>query len=132
MATNLENMSSNLKMKRLIALALIIFTTHVTNTIAEGICATEQCEKAEKIPNLPDDVKAFVNQRDGCDYFRSEPWPEGNYPGAKERRSFISNNLKELCTGTDMRLRTLRKKYRHNQVLNELLNGYEEKIELSN
>ena len=99
------------------------------NAKAEGICATEQCEEAAKIHDLPSDVKAFVQTRDGCDYFRSEPWPEGDDPYSKERRQFILKNLKETCTGTDTTLRELRDKYRGNEILNDLLKGYEGSIE---
>ena len=101
----------------------------VGSVVADGDCATEQCEKARKISNLPADVKSFAEQRDGCDYFRSEPWPEGSGAAAKERRDFISKSLKKFCIGTDKRLQALRKKYRNDRVVIELLQGYEDDIE---
>ena len=97
---------------------------------ADEVCATEQCEKAAKIFNLPEDVNAFVWLRDGCDYFRSEPWPEGNDTYSKERRQFILKNLEKTCTGTDRKLMDLRNKYRNNQAVYELLKGYEDRIEV--
>ena len=116
-------------MKTLITIFLILSSTFAGSVTAGGICATELCEKAEKIPNLPPDVRAFVDDRDGCDHFRGEPWSEGNDPEVKGRREFIFQNLKELCTGTDKRLKELRKKYRHEKLISELLDGYEVKIE---
>ncbi len=94
------------------------------------MCATEQCEKAQNIPNLPSDVKMFVEQRDGCDHFRGEPWPEADNQESKERREFILRKIRELCTGTDGRLTDLRKKYGDSRVLGELLNEYEDQVEL--
>lgn len=98
--------------------------------MAEGICATELCENVQKISGLPSDVTSFVGQRDGCDHFRGEPWDGGDDPEIKERREFIFQNIKDLCTGTDIRLEKLRHKYRHNQEIVELLKEYEDQIEL--
>lgn len=111
-------------------MSILFFSCIVVGDVkAEEICATEQCEKAAKIHELPDEVNAFVRLRDGCDYFRSEPWPEGNAPDSKERRQFILQNLEETCTGTDRKLMDLRNKYRNNQAVYELLIGYEDRIE---
>ena len=116
-------------MKALI-MGIIVFSSFLAGSVAaDGGCATEQCEEAQKIPNLPTDVKSFVEQRDGCDHFRGEPWPEGNNPEDKERRDFISKNLKNLCTGTDNSLKKLRNKYRNNPAIVELLRKYEDRIE---
>lgn len=116
-------------MKIIFASIFTLTSLVFSNAEAEGVCATEQCEKAAKIHELPVDVKAFVQTRDGCDYFRSEPWPEGDDPDSKERQQFILNNLKETCTGTDTKLHELRDKYRDNQILSDLLEGYEDRIE---
>ncbi len=107
----------------------MIFNIIVSDAKAEGSCATEQCENAARIHKLPDEVDAFVQLRDGCDHFRGEPWPEGNDLGSKSRRQFILQNLKETCTGTDQQLKMLRSKYRNNQLISELLKGYEDRIE---
>ncbi|MDO8311192.1 MAG: hypothetical protein Q7T25_04565 [Sideroxyarcus sp.] len=116
-------------MKTFFISILIFFSIVVSDAEADGSCATEQCEKAAKLHGLPDEVDAFVRLRDGCDYFRSEPWPEGDDPDSKDRREFIHQNLKETCTGTDRKLRKLRSKYRNNQIVNEFLKGYEDRIE---
>jgi len=116
-------------MKNIIASALILSSFPAANVVAERNCATEQCERAQTISNLPAEVKSFVDQRDGCDHFRGEPWDGGDDPDVKERREFIFQNIKELCTGADRRLRELRKKYRNDKVITELLKGYEDRIE---
>ena len=79
---------------------------------------------------LPSDIQTFIDQREGCDHFRGEPWDSGNDPEVKERREFIFQNLKKLCTGTDKRLADLRQKYRDNPVVSDYLNNYEAHIEL--
>jgi len=118
-------------MKITILTILIIVGLFCGTTIGDEICATEQCEKAQQIRNLPADVKSFVDRRDGCDHFRGEPWDTGDDPIKKERREFIFEKLKELCTGTDNQLKELREKYREDEVLINLLEKYESKIELN-
>jgi hypothetical protein len=116
-------------MKTLITTILAVATLAAGILYADDGCATEQCSKASKITDLPDDVGMFVSQRDACDHFRGEPWAEGNDPLAEDRRQFLSKNLKEFCTGTDRQLKELRNKYHYNRAVSELLNGYESRIE---
>ncbi|MHB1140155.1 MAG: hypothetical protein ACYC1T_00160 [Sulfuricaulis sp.] len=80
--------------------------------------------------DLPVDVQSFIDDRDGCDHFRGEPWGAGDDPEVKERREFIFENIKKLCTGTDKRLAELRNKYRNDPVVIERLRVYEDNIEL--
>ncbi len=80
--------------------------------------------------DLPADVQSFIDARDGCDHFRGEPWGAGDDPEVKERREFIFENIKKLCTGTDKRLAELRIKYRNDPVMVERLRVYEDSIEL--
>lgn len=79
--------------------------------------------------DLPADVQAFIDERDGCDHFRGEPWGAGDDPEIKERREFIFKNIKKLCTGTDKRLAELRNKYRNDPAVIERLRVYEDSIE---
>ena len=116
-------------MKIIFASIVILTSIILSNSAAEGVCATEHCEQAEKMHELPSDVKEFVEMRDGCDYFRSEPWPEGDDSYSKERRQIILRNLKETCTGTDEKLKELRNKYRDNHILNDFLKAYEGRVE---
>jgi hypothetical protein len=80
-------------------------------------------------PTLPAEVRAFIDDRDGCDHFRGEPWSSGDDPDIKERREFIFENIRKLCTGTDKRLASLRKKYRGNLTVLKQLRQYEDTIE---
>ncbi len=74
---------------------------------------------------LPSDIAAFVEERDLCDHFRGEE------PYDEERRQFLEKNIVELCTGTDARLSSLKKKYHGNQSVLTLLAEYEVDIEPS-
>ena len=118
-------------MKISILTILILVGLFCGTAIGDEFCATEQCEEAQKIPNLPADVITFVDRRDGCDHFRGEPWDNGDDPIKKERREFIIKNLNEFCTGTDKQLEELREKYRDDATLSNLLEKYESKIELN-
>ena len=117
-------------MKKLITGVLVFSSFFAGSVAAERTCATEQCEKARKIPSLRADVKLFLEKRDGCDHFRAEPWSGGDDPEVKWRRDFIFQNIKDLCTGTDIDLEKLRNKYRNDRVMLELLKRYEDRIEL--
>jgi len=120
----------NGNMKKLIVGILLLSSLLVGTAAAGEDCATEQCEEARQMPALPPDVKSFVDRRDGCDHFRGEPWDGGDDPVIKERREFIFQNLKDLCTGTDKQLEELRAKYRNNPVIIKLLGRYEDRIEM--
>lgn len=89
------------------------------------------CSHAIAVGPMPTDVRSFIDQRDGCDHFRGEPWDSGNEPEVKERREFIFQNIKKLCTGTDKRLAGLRRKYRNNPEIIDRLRSYEDRIELN-
>ena len=119
-------------MKKKLITGIIVFSSFLAgDVVAAGTCATELCEEAQKIPDLPSDVRSFVDKRDGCDHFRGEPWSGGDDPEVKERREFIFQNIKDLCTGTDRRLNELRTKYRNDRVISEHLKRYEDRIELN-
>lgn len=72
---------------------------------------------------LPDEVTQFIEKRDLCDHFR------GEYPYDDERRKFLYRNMVELCTGTDIKLANLKKKYHSNSDVMKLLSIYEDSIE---
>lgn len=113
-------------MKNLIVIILVLSSLLSGSVTAGEDCATEQCKEARKIPALPADVALFVDLRDGCDHFRGEPWDSGEEPAIKERREFIFQNIKELCTRTDKQLEELRNKYRNNPMIFDLLGKYED------
>ena len=62
--------------------------------------------------DYPHEVRAFLDQRDKCDHFRGEPWPEGNDPRAVTRRKDLLDAMATSCRGTDARLIELRITYR--------------------
>lgn len=79
--------------------------------------------------DYPHEVRAFIDQRDGCDHFRGEPWPEGDSTAERERRHELTTAMKAACAGTDARLRALRAKYQNDPNVVAALAAYEDDIE---
>lgn len=82
-------------------------------------------EKADAL-KLPEDVRAFIERRDGCDHFRGEDSPDA------ERRAQIDRELQRLCTGTDAELARLKRVYAGNKAIQHSLDDYEVNIEIGN
>lgn len=72
---------------------------------------------------FPDEVTDFMVTRDGCDHFRGEE------PYDAERRAYIEDNVRQLCSGTDARLADLRRRYRSDAEVIAALRSYEDQIE---
>ena len=72
---------------------------------------------------LPNEVTNFVQRRDSCDHFRGEEAYDA------ERGAFLRKSLKETCTGSDRKLKSLREKYRRNPAVAKKLKDYENNIE---
>jgi hypothetical protein len=127
-------------MKKLITGVLACFSLFAGSVVGEGTCATDQCENARKILDLPADVQSFVSRRDGCDHFRGEPTEfdqaylertgEQGLREQQERADFVNQNVARLCSGTDAQLRALKARYAANPTIIKLLNSYESQIEL--
>ena len=62
-------------------------------------------------------------ERDSCDHFRGEEPYDG------ERRVFLAESVARLCTGTDARLATLRRRYADDPSVVSALRAYEDRIE---
>jgi hypothetical protein len=67
---------------------------------------------------LPRDVQRFVDRRETCDQVR------GAASDSKEK-------LLKLCMGTDKELAQLKRKYRANSTIMQILNQFEAGIELA-
>lgn len=76
---------------------------------------------------LPTDVAKYVEQREGCDHFRGEV---ADPPDAQRMRQ-IEREIRNLCTGADKKLDTLKRKYAKNQAIMTRLNEFDENIEIS-
>lgn len=72
---------------------------------------------------FPDEVTAFMVDRDGCDHFRGEE------PYDAERRAYLEESIAELCTGADAKLAALRRRYERDPAVIAALGGYEDRIE---
>ena len=72
---------------------------------------------------FPQEVTAFMVDRDGCDHFRGEEAYDA------ERRAYIAENIAELCRGTDARLALLRRRYAGDASVTAALRSYDAHIE---
>lgn len=77
----------------------------------------------------PPEVAAYLERRELCEHFRSEPWPEGSSPTDKERRLFLARQFERYCKGSDEGLRELKRKYKDDRAVIERLDKYEADIE---
>jgi hypothetical protein len=84
---------------------------------------TSQASHANEKSALPKDIATFIKNRDGCDHFRGEE------PYNKKRQQFLEKQMRELCTGTDKKLKLLKLKYKSNEEILKMLNQYDEQIE---
>lgn len=80
-------------------------------------------DDAAKPTPFPNEVTAFMVDRDSCDHFRGEE------PYDAERRAYIEESVTELCTGTDAKLAMLRHRYEKAPEVIAALHGYEDRIE---
>lgn len=77
----------------------------------------------------PPDVQAFVIDRDVCDHFRGEPWPESDSGADRERRRQIVDGVRTACAGTDRQLEALLARYADDAGVMRLLSEFERGIE---
>lgn len=77
----------------------------------------------ETVMPFPAEVTAFMVDRDGCDHFRGEE------PFDAERRAYLEESIRELCSGTDARLARLRQRYASDPDVMAALAQYEDRIE---
>ena len=74
---------------------------------------------------LPADVVNYVEQREGCDYFRGEVTDPPNAQRMKE----IEREIRKLCTCTDKKLIQLKRKHAKNHAVVKRLDKFEKNIE---
>ncbi|MDX3900872.1 MAG: hypothetical protein QHC40_10235 [Sphingobium sp.] len=72
---------------------------------------------------FPAEVTSFMVDRDGCDHFRGEE------PYDPERAAYLEENIRELCTGTDVKLALLRQRYAADPDVLAALGNYEDGVE---
>jgi hypothetical protein len=74
---------------------------------------------------LPKDVEKFLAKREGCDHMRGEI----PAPNQKARLREVQREIRRLCTGTDMQLNNLKKKYASDPGILVTLNAVEPDVE---
>ena len=72
----------------------------------------------------PIDLRTFLERREECDHWRGEASPD------KARQRDIDRAVCRTCAGTDAQLARLKKKYRNNDAVMDLLDELEDRIEL--
>ena len=77
---------------------------------------------------VPDEVAAYVEEREHCEHFGQEPI-EGKSSEQIERREFIRQSIEIYCAGTDRRLAALKLRYSDDQAAMSLLEKYERSSE---
>jgi len=96
-------------------------------TLADSCCGPSfAADQKTNRPRLPEDVRTFIERRDGCDHFRGEDSPDA------ERRAQIDRELQRLCSGTDAELARLKRIYAGNKAVQQSLDDYEVNIETGN
>lgn len=78
---------------------------------------------AAAVVPFPDEVTAFMVDRDACDHFRSEDAYD------EDRKAFLAENVRALCTGSDARLADLRHRYAEDPDVVTALRSYDDRIE---
>ncbi|GAB3408009.1 hypothetical protein NX774_21375 [Massilia agilis] len=81
--------------------------------------------QASAVEKVPADVRAYIEEREGCDHMRGEP-PD---PRDKQRAKEVSREINELCKGTDRRLAGLKRKYASDQRVMRHLNRFDSNVE---
>lgn len=67
---------------------------------------------------FPDEVNKFAQQKENCDYFLR------TNPSVKSEIDSRNNNIKLYCTGSDLTLQKLKKKYRDDKSISLKLSSY--------
>ncbi len=99
-------------------------------TVMLSACASAQMGTAwtdnfnqPRDPQIAEEARSFIIKRQGCDHFRGEPAYDG------KRLEFLTQQIKELCTGSDAELRRLRAKFSDQPDTIEALLEFEDCIE---
>lgn len=117
---------------RVIAPAVMLAAAGCASSPAPVAASRPACTAPATRPEfctLPADVRAFVEDRDLCEHFLGEPWPEGDSPEERQRRRELVDGVRVNCAGTDRRLAELRQRHANEEGVMAALAGYEARIE---
>lgn len=78
--------------------------------------------------DIPKEVKNFIWERDRCEHFLGEDYePRENEDAVWiNRRKHVYDSVVLYCSGTERKLTILKKRFKDNQKVNDLLINYEE------
>ena len=72
----------------------------------------------------PTDLRTFLERREECDHWRGEASPD------KARQRDINRAVCRTCMGTDAELARLKKKYKANAAVMDVLDELQDRVEL--
>lgn len=110
-------------MKLAFALLLPISSLAACATTAPPLQPWTDNFNQSRDPAIPEEVRKFIIQRQGCDHFR------GEFGYDAERQKFLNAQTKKLCTGTDARLKKLQVEYAGVPAAKKALSEFEQCIE---
>lgn len=102
--------------------------TRVAAPAIAAPCREAASPRGESLCSYPIDVRTFVEDRDLCDHFRGEPWPEGDSDADRSRRLDLVEGARRACAGTDARLAELKTRYDNDPTVLLLLSGFDERV----
>ena len=94
---------------------------------AASVATSPACREGDCA--FPADVRAFLEDRELCDHFRGEPWPESGSDEDRRRRRELVEGVRINCAGTDRRLAELRERYAGDPSVISRLSAFEARIE---
>ena len=86
-----------------------------------SVAACAPSGRPDDVCALPADVRAYIEDREACDHFRAEPWPESDGAADRARRQAILDGIRTSCAGSDGRLAELKARYASDPVVSKLL-----------
>ncbi len=93
-------------------------------TMVFALCIAGAYHLGWAVPSsFPKEIDNFLADRESCDHWRGEAGYD------QERLADINWSVCQSCTGTDAKLKELKKKYRSHAKILEKLNEFEPQIE---
>lgn len=104
-------------------MATLLFTGAACAHREAQTSSTHEAASTHEATPFPEDVRDFIERREGCDHFRGEE------PYDEARAAFIAQELERLCRGTDAELESLKRSHANAPEVLEVLNRFDAQVE---